>query len=142
MIHLVGMLASATLVALGTLHCYWAAGGRWATDVTIPKRGGAPLFTPGPAATLLVALMLYAAALVLLGRLGLWGRGLPCWLFVVGTWALVVVFSGRVVGDFRWFGIFKRVTGTPFAWWDTWVYVPLCAFLALVAAFLTALRDH
>ncbi len=130
---IVGTLAAAVLVGLGALHCYWAAGGRWATDVTIPKRGGEALFTPSPAGTLLVALLLYAAALVLLGRLGFWGRGLPRWLFVMGTWTLVVVFSGRVVGDFRWFGVFKRVTGTPFAWWDTWVYVPLCALLALAA---------
>lgn len=34
----------------------------------------------------------------------------------------------------------KRVTGTPFAWWDTWVYVPLCALLA-VSSLLVALSD-
>jgi len=136
----VGTLAAAVLFALGSLHCYWAAGGRWATDVTIPKRGGEPLFTPGSAATLRVALLLYAAALVLLGRLGVWGRGVPRWLFRAGTWTLVVVFSGRIVGDFRWFGIFKRVTGTPFAWWDTWVYVPLCALLALAVLVVAILE--
>jgi hypothetical protein len=74
---IVGTIAAVVLVGLGTLHCYWAAGGQWATDVTIPKRGGEPLFTPRPAGTLLVALLLYVAALVLLGRLGLWGRGVP-----------------------------------------------------------------
>jgi hypothetical protein len=137
---LVGTLAAAVLVGLGALHCYWAAGGRWATDVTIPKRGGEPLFTPPPAGTLLVAVLLFAAALVLLGRLDVWGRWLPRWMFVAGTWTLVVVFGGRVVGDFRWFGLFKRATGTPFAWWDTWVYVPLCALLAL-AALLVAARE-
>lgn len=136
----VGTLAAAVLFGLGTLHCYWAAGGQWATDVTIPKRGRETLFTPGPAATLLVALSLYAAALVLLGHLGLWGRGLPRWLFSAGTWTLVAVFSGRVVGDFRWFGIFKRDTRTAFTWWDTWVYVPLCVLLAL-AAVVVALRE-
>ena len=135
-----GTLAAAVLVALGALHCYWAAGGQWATDVTIPKSGGTPLFTPGPAGTLLVALLLYAAALVLLGRLGLWGRSLPRWLFVAGTWTLAMVFIGRVVGDFQWFGLFKRVTETPFAWWDTWVYVPLCAFLALAALLVASLE--
>ena len=137
---IVGMLAAAVLVGLGALHCYWAVGGRWATDVTIPKRGGEPLFTPGPAATLLVAGLLCAAALVLLGRLGIWGRSLPRWVFVAGTWTLVVVFGGRVVGDLQWFGLFKRMTGTPFAWWDTWVYVPLCALLA-VGCLLVALSD-
>jgi hypothetical protein len=96
------------------------------------------LFTPGPAGTLLVALLLFVAALVLLGRVGLWGRGLPHWVFVAGTWTLVVVFSGRVVGDFRWFGVFKRATGTPFAWWDTCLYTPLCALLALAALFVAS----
>jgi hypothetical protein len=137
---IIGTVAAAVLFGLGSLHGYWAAGGRWATDVTIPKRGDEPLFTPGPAGTLLVALLLYAAAFILLGRLGFWGRGLPRWLFVAGTWTLVVVFSGRVVGDFQWFGVFKRVTGTPFAWWDTWVYVPLCALLGL-AALLVVSRE-
>jgi hypothetical protein len=136
----VGTLAATVLVALGALHCYWAAGGGWATDVTIPKRDGAPLFTPGPFGTLLVAVLLYAAALVLLGRLGIWGRWLPRWVFVVGTWTLVVVFGGRVVGDLQWFGLFKRMTGTPFAWWDTWVYVPLCMLLAVAALFI-AVRE-
>jgi hypothetical protein len=137
---IVGTLAAVVLVGLGTVHCYWAAGGRWATDVTIPKRGGEPLFTPGPAGTLLVALLLFAAALVLVGRLGLWGHWLPRWVFVAGTWTLVLVFGGRVVGDLRWFGLFKQVTGTPFAWWDTWVYVPLCALLALAALLVAALE--
>jgi hypothetical protein len=135
------MVAAAVLIALGTLHCYWAAGGRWASAVTVPNRDGRPLFTPGPAATLLVAALLYAAALTLLGRLDVWGRWLPPWVFAAGTWTLVVVFGARVVGDLHWFGLFKRVTGTPFAWWDTWVYVPLCALLAL-AALLAACREH
>jgi len=137
---IVGTLAAVVLVGLGTLHCYWVGGGRWATAVTIRKRGGEPLVTPGPVATLLVALLLYAAALVLLGRLGLWRQGLPHWLFVAGTWTLVVVFGARVVGDFRWVGLFKRVTGTPFAWWDTWVYIPLCALLALAALLVASLE--
>jgi hypothetical protein len=41
------------------------------------------------------------------------------------------VFLGRIVGDFRWFGLFKRTRGTAFAWWDTWLFVPLCLLLAL-----------
>jgi hypothetical protein len=137
MTRVVGILAAAVLLGLSALHAYWARGGEWGTDVTIPKRDGAPLFTPSPAGTLLVAVLLGAAALVLLGRVGIWGRWLPRWPFVAGTWTLVAVFGGRVVGDLRWFGLFKRMTGTPFAWWDTWLYVPLCALLG-VAALLVA----
>ena len=134
----VGMLAAAVLFGLSVLHVYWAAGGRWGSDVAVPERDGRALFTPGAAATLLVAGLLAAAALVLLGRLGVWGGLLPRWLFVAGAWTLVAVFAGRVVGDLHWFGLFRRVTGTPFAWWDTWLYVPLCALLALAALLVAA----
>jgi len=127
----IGISTAGVLVALGLLHVYWAAGGGWGTDVTIPRQEGKPLFEPLPAGTLLVGILLFSASLVVLGRLGLLGTALPRWPFVTGTWILVAVFLGRVVGDFRWFGVFKRMTGTPFAWWDTWLYVPLCLLLAL-----------
>lgn len=129
----VAMLAAAVLFSLAALHVYWAGGGRWGSDVTIPKRGAQPLFAPGPAATLIVAVLLLAAALVLLGRVGLWGSWIPIWIFVAGSWTLAVVFAARVVGDLRWVGLFKQVRGTPFAWWDTWLYVPLAGLLALAA---------
>jgi len=134
----IGILAAAALLVLGALHVYWAGGGRWGTDVAIPTREGLPRFAPGIASTLTVAALLCAAALVLPGRLRLWGEWLPWWLFTAGTWTLVVVFTGRVVGDFQWFGLFKRVTGTRFAWWDTWLFVPLCALLSLAALLVAA----
>jgi hypothetical protein len=75
----------------------------------------------------------------LLGRVGLWGSWIPIWIFVGGSWTLAIVFAARVVGDLHWFGLFKQVRGTPFACWDTWLYVPLAGLLAL-AALLVALN--
>ena len=135
----VAMLAAAVLFSLAALHVYWAGGGRWGNDVAIPKRGAQPLFAPAPAATLIVAVLLLAAALVLLGRVGLWGSSIPHWIFVTGSWTLAVVFAARVVGDLRWVGLFKQVRGTPFAWWDTCLYVPLAGLIAL-AALLVAIN--
>jgi len=129
----VGIVAAAVLLGLGALHVYWAGGGRWGTDVTVPTRDGNRVFVPSSAATLMVAMLLCAAALVILGRLGLWGQWLPRWPFVAGAWTLVVVFGARVVGDLRWFGLFKRTTGTQFSWWDTWLYIPLSGLLAMAA---------
>jgi Protein of unknown function (DUF3995) len=134
----VGILAAAVLFALGALHVYWAGGGRWGSDVAVPTRDGRPSFDPGIASTLTVAALLCAAALVLLGRLRLWGDWLPRWPFAAGSWVLAIVFGGRVVGDFRWFGLFKRTTGTRFAWWDTRLYVPLCALLSIAALVVAA----
>jgi hypothetical protein len=141
MTRLVGLSTAGVLCALALLHVYWAVGGAWGTDVTIPKRNGQPLFEPSAAGTVLVAFLLFAAALVVLGRLGLWGTALPRWPFVAGIWTLVAVFSMRVVGDFRWFGVFKRMNDTPFAWWDTWLYVPLCGLIALGCS-IVALGDR
>ena len=133
MARVVGIVAAAVLLGLGALHVYWAGGGRWGTDVTVPTRDGNRVFVPSSAATLIVAMLLCAAALVILGRLGLWGQWLPRWPFVAGAWTLVVVFGARVVGDLRWFGLFKRTTGTQFSWWDTWLYIPLSGLLAMAA---------
>jgi hypothetical protein len=46
----------------------------------------------------------------------------------------VAVFGLRAIGDFRYLGFFKRVTGTRFARADTLIYSPLCAGLAAMAA--------
>jgi len=141
MTRVVGMIAAAILFGLSAVHVYWASGGRWGSDVASPKQGSKRAFEPSAAATLIVAGLLFAAGLVFLGRVGVWGAWLPHWIFIAGAWTLVLVFAGRVIGDLRWFGIFKRVKGTPFAWWDTRLFVPLCAMLS-VAALLVAFDGH
>jgi hypothetical protein len=141
MTRLIGILTAGVLFALSLLHVYWAGGGVWGSNVTIPKQDGKPLFEPSRAGTLLVAFLLASAGLVVLGRLGLWGNALPRWPFVAGIWTLVAAFLGRVVGDFKWFGIFKWMSGSAFAWWDTWFYVPLCFVIAL-GCLLVALSEH
>jgi hypothetical protein len=35
--------------------------------------------------------------------------------------------------------VFKNITGTPFARWDTWLYWPLCLLIALLPAGLALL---
>ena len=62
---------------------------------------------------------------------GLTGLGFVLLAFTSNYLSFVAVFLGRVVGDFRWFGVFKRMRGTAFAWWDTRLFVPLCLLLAL-----------
>ncbi len=140
MTRFIGISTAGVLFSLSLLHVYWAAGGGWGTGVTIPIQDGRPLFEPSPAGTLLVAFLLLSAGLVVLGRVGLWGSVLPRWLFAAGSWTLVAVFIGRVVGDFKWFGIFKPTSESAFAWWDTWLYVPLCFLLAL-GCLMVALRS-
>ena len=80
------------------------------------------------------------AALLLIGAATIGGRaalfetrsGSP--LFHFGAWALAVVFLLRGIGNLKTFGFFKVVHGTPFAYWDTRFYSPLCLVIALLAA--------
>ncbi len=130
-IRFIGTLTALMLFSVGLLHVYWAAGGLWGSSVTIPTRNHEPLFQPSTFATLIVAVLLFAAGSIILGRAGSWGGGLPRWPFAIGAWVLTAVFAARVVGDFRWIGVFKAYLSSDFASWDTWLFVPLCAVIAL-----------
>lgn len=142
---LAGVLAGAFGVLAG-LHVGWALARRPAGALVPEGVDGAPLFRPGPGLTLLVACALAAAAGVALGRGGvLAARRLPwldpagwTWLFGAGAWTLGAVLAARVVGDFRYVGLFKRVRGTRFARLDTRIYTPLCALLAAGVLYLAA----
>lgn len=116
-------LSTSTILAvLGAVHLYWLGGGRRGGRAAIPSRDGKPLFTPSATATSVVALLLFAAAGVVLTEHS-WGCA-----------TLTVVFAARAIGDFRWLGFFKRVRGTAFAKWDTWLYSPLCLLISLGCA--------
>ena len=143
MIRGLGFLTACIFVTLALLHVYWAAGGVWGHTVTLPTRAptgaaanGARIFNPSRAGTLAVAAGLLLAALVVLGRLYVRAAPLPRWVFVWGCWLLALAFLARAVGEFRYVGLFKRVRGTDFANWDTWLFTPLCLFIAASVAII------
>lgn len=136
-----GLGLAALFAGLGLLHLSWVMGGHVGNAASIPTVNGQWAFTPTPGATVLVAGALFAAMLVVLGQIGLWGNALPAGVFQAGTWGLGVVFGFRAIGEFRLVGFFKRVNDTPFAWWDTRLYSPLCLAIAL-SAFLLARKGH
>lgn len=133
------VIAAALAVVFGSLaglHTYWAASGA-AAGAAVPARAdGVPLFRPGRVATLAVAGALAGAAMLVLGRAGLAPRLAAAGLYRAGTWALGGVLVLRVVGEFRYVGLFKRERGTRFAALDTRVYTPLCAGLAAGVLYL------
>jgi hypothetical protein len=141
MIRILGILLAVIFAVLGLFHCYWAAGGKLGGGAAIPTApGGERLLNPSPFATVLVALALFAAMLVVLGRLKVWGAFLPSQIFYSGTLVIALLFLLRAIGDFHYVGFFKSVSGTNFARWDTILFSPLCLFIA-VAAFLISYYD-
>ena len=133
MIRILGILLAVIFAILSFFHLYWAAGGRFGGGAAIPTTGGERLFTPSPFGTILVAAALFAAMLVVLGRLKIWGAFVPGWIFYSGTWVISLLFLLRTIGDFRYVGFFKSVTDTNFARWDTILFSPLCLVIAIVA---------
>jgi Protein of unknown function (DUF3995) len=134
--NILGILLVAIFTALGLLHVYRAVAGNAATSVGVPSVDGKPLFSPSTFATLMVAAALFTAALVISGVCGWLGSLVPPNIFRVMTLGISIVFLIRAVGDFRYVGFFKSVTNSGFAYWDTWLYSPLCVFIAAAASFV------
>jgi hypothetical protein len=115
---------------LSLLHAYWALGGRWGSAYTVPTIGGRRSFDPSPFATWVVCGLLGTAAVIVLAKSAWITKGPLRVVLDIGVWGLAFVFALRAVGNFRTFGFFKVVKGTPFADWDTWLYSPLCLLVA------------
>jgi hypothetical protein len=134
MIRILGILLAITFAILSSFHLYWAAGGRFGGRAAIPTAtSGERLLSPSPFGTILVAAALFAATLVVFGRIKIWGAFVPSWIFYLGTWVISLLFLLRTIGDFRYVGFFKSVTDTNFARWDTFLFSPLCLLIAVVA---------
>ncbi|HHQ8914305.1 TPA: DUF3995 domain-containing protein [Bacillus cereus] len=125
------------LFLVSFLHVYWAFGGKWATNSVIPTKAGEKAFTPGTGMTLFIALLLSMAAIILLQQTNIIHFAFPNIIVQMGSWVCMVVFFLRVIGEFHYFGIFKRKKDTRFARMDTVLFIPLCAFLSL--SFLLAI---
>lgn len=133
MTQILGILLAIIFAVLGAFHIFWAMGGRFGIGAAIPTSGGERVLHPTPLVTMLVAIALFGAALIVLGRINIWGAFIPGWVFSLGSWLISLLFLLRAVGDFRYVGFFKGVTGTNFAYWDTILFSPLCLLIAVLA---------
>ncbi|MBX7218663.1 MAG: DUF3995 domain-containing protein [Blastocatellia bacterium] len=138
MMQRLALLLGTAFTGLSLLHVFWAFGGKLMIGSAIPEAHGKPLFRPGMGITLVVALILagFSAVALSLGYESqvpsVWFRSSRILGGLIGVVLLV-----RAVGEFRYVGFFKQVTGTSFAVYDTWLFSPFCllsgcGFLLLV----------
>lgn len=137
--NILGILLAIIFAILSLFHIYWAFGGRFGSLEAIPTVGGERLFNPSLTATLLVAFALLIAMLTVLGQIGLLGATIPQWVFRLVTLGIAALFFLRAIGDFKILGFFKQTSNSDFAFWDTFLFSPLCLFIA-VAAFLISFK--
>lgn len=119
------------LIGIGCLHVYWAFGGTWGSNKALPKgttMEQQPVFVPSKMATLAVAFLLFLAALLLILQGGLFMAAHPNLLVSGGCWVCITAFGFRAVGDFKYFGLFKKVRNSRFSHYDTYLFTPLSAW--------------
>lgn len=131
-----GYTAAGTLAAIGVLHAQWAANGTWPFEdrLTLSRTVANTEDPPPPGLTFLVAVLLWLAALTLLGRLGRWGRWLPTWCF---RWTAVVLAGVMLIRGGA--GLVTSLAARPKTRYhrlDIAVYSPLCLALGLAAGLL------
>jgi len=127
----------AVLATIAALHAYWAFGGLWPAgserrliDTVIGDANMAQM--PSMMATLMVAALIFAAALIALAA----GESLspaPARLARLAATGMGLVFFARGVGGY-FFERFAWNPVEPFVKLNAWFYSPLC--LAIGAAFL------
>jgi hypothetical protein len=135
---MVPTILASVLLFLSGLHVYWAIGGSWGKHVAIPEVKGQPAFLPSRLSTIAVAVALAGAASVAILRGFFLFSSFPGSPAHWASIALGFAFLLRALGEFRLVGLFKRVRGTAFATWDTWLFSPLCLLIAFAFFFIAA----
>lgn len=140
MIRILSVLLAVIFTAIALLHFYWAVGGATSGVSAIPTVEGKQAFTPSAFGTVLVALAFVVAVLVVAGQFGYLGTFIPRWIFRTGLYVISILFLLRAIGEFKLVGFFKQASDSSFAYWDTWLFSPLCLFIA-ISAFILALKN-
>jgi magnesium-transporting ATPase (P-type) len=137
MIFIARLLLSLIFLVLSVLHFYWATGGRWGIDESIPTDiDGKKTIKTGVLACIVVGSGLLTFALFYsLPFLNIELFSFTNFLH----WVIPSIFLLRAIGDFKYVGFFKSVKATKFGQLDTRYYSPLCLVLAglgfLIATF-------
>lgn len=129
----IGLFLSTMLTAIGFIHVFWALGGVWpGTDERSLARsvvGTSDIeHMPPPGLTLVVAALLFGAALVPLSWLNIVLGFVPTRLTETALIALALLFAVRgIIGYTAWFRTSNNEE--PFATFDKRFYSPLCLIL-------------
>ncbi len=129
--HGIGVAGGALLLAIAAWHFYWAAGGRRGLQAAVPRRkDGTAVLAPRAVASALAGAAIALAGSVFWMAIGWLPAPLPGPALRIGLAAMAAIFALRLIGDFRYVGLFKRVRGTEFGRRDDAIYGPLLFFWA------------
>ena len=123
-----GYLVAVVLIAVGLLQVSWGLGSTWpAPDRhSLLEAIGLPVLPP-TWMTVGLAVVIAAGGLVVLGRLGVWGRRLPPWIFAAGAWGVTLALA---------LGSLLNITAR--GPWERFFFGPLALVLAILAALVAS----
>ncbi len=130
------------LLFISGLHFYWAFGGKWGIQHTIPEKFKADFFneknrTKMNVATLIVAIGLLMLSIITLSNYANLFSFLPHHMIIIFTRIIGGIFLLRGIGDFNMFGLFRKKRNTLFAVKDKQVFTPLCLYLGISSIFIS-----
>ena len=130
--------AGVLLGAIGALHALWAAGSTWpfsdkARLAEVIWGGSASTF-PSATATWAVVVMIGTAVALVTGQAGLWGAGVPRWVFWLGTWGVAAVLILRAL----LFGTAAIGSDAVNRTWELALFTPLCLVIGLLCMIVAA----
>lgn len=126
-----------SFIIIAVFHIFWALGFKSNIQNVVPVINAEPVFTPGPIATFLVAMVLFGFAGVSLA-LGFPDKIPANYLYAIkiAGFAIGIILLVRAVGDFKYAGFFKKIKGSNFAKYDYWLYSPFCLISGLALLYL------
>lgn len=118
---------------LGLLHFYWACGGDFGFEASIPsKENGEKLIQPKKLDSVIVGLVLISFALFYFSYYLEINHKIPKWIQKYGSGIIPAIFILRAIGDFRYIGFFKKTNQTLFGKNDTKYFSPLCLIIGVL----------
>ncbi|MBK9508648.1 MAG: DUF3995 domain-containing protein [Cytophagaceae bacterium] len=120
------------ILMVSLIHFYWGMGGQWGVKAVIPTKRNATLaFDPPQSLTFLVALAFLIMSLILFVFANNWADGFLQKILKYLSYAIGLVFFARSIGDFKFFGFFRKYNNTLFSYWDSWLFTPLTLIVGL-----------
>ena len=135
-IFLMQTLVGAIIFGISAIHFYWVFGGKWGLSVALPEPVdlSKSFPKPGPFLTILVALAFLIMSLIVFGAKILPFTEKQIYYLRI---AIGMVFLLRSLGDFKYFGFFRKIKNTNFSKFDTQFFTPLSFFIGFVLLLTT-----
>ena len=129
------------LMGLGTIHFYWAIGGKFGFSESLPiKENGESVLDPKKIDSALVGMGLTVFAIFYVFKSGLMEYHLPEWIMLYGGWAIPILFLLRAMGEFKYVGFFKSVQKTEFGKLDTKLFSPLSLIIGILGVLVQLIK--